>query len=51
MTPATIPAAPPASDRMPGRRMGFLLVGIAPTVRNQLRRVGNVLETEVENLG
>jgi hypothetical protein len=33
MTPATIPAAPPASDRMPGRRMGFLLVGIAPTVR------------------
>src|SRR5262249_57644080 len=28
MTPAAIPAAPPASDRKRGRRMGFLLIGI-----------------------
>src|SRR5688572_23788001 len=48
-TPAVIPAAPPASDRRLGRRMGFLLVGIPPTVRGQLGRVRYVSATGVTN--
>jgi hypothetical protein len=47
--PVAIPAAPPASDRMVGRRMGFLLVEIASTVRGQLPPVGDVSATEVLN--
>jgi len=34
-----IPAAPPASDRMLGRRMGFLLVEIDSRVRAKLVRL------------
>jgi hypothetical protein len=49
MTPAAIPAAPPASDRIDGRRMGLLLVGIDPTVRGQLGRLCDVSAREVQN--